>query len=78
MLVCCCSLAGTPACRNCLVYKQQMAEDAWTVKPEVTYPSYTGTYPQPVPMGWKCPECGRINNPNVPSCPCGGKGREDG
>ena len=29
-------------------------------------------------VGWKCPECGRINAPHVSTCPCSVKLRLDG
>jgi hypothetical protein len=32
-------------------------------------PGYTLWLPPIVPMGWKCPQCGRIHAPHISTCP---------
>lgn len=75
MLVCFCSLAGTPACYSCSRYLEEMREQRKHLPPWNPY------YPQPIVptwpwpnrgefTGWTCPKCGRVNAPSVTTCPC--------
>ena len=61
MLVCCCSMAGTDACKTCpvmLQYQSQFNEDTYRINYEYpTFPEWS------IPFGishrkFKCPTCG--------------------
>ena len=73
-MICCCSLAGTQACKNCLQYiehfgKQEIGKNYIII-------TQTGT-PYVFESGVYCPECGEMLGLEANYCPnCGAKIKE--
>lgn len=58
-MICCCSMAGTDACKNCSNNKtNQISEYTWTFPTTLTYPTIFEKAPKrkPVVQYW-CPNC---------------------